>query len=252
MWSVMSDPLGLSIGTTNLVAARVGNQPVIRRSVLTMFGHAAPEVGMPSAHTEGMVLNGFVERVGDAVPLVGADGSSYQADQLLVQALEAMIDAGGGQPSSEIAIAVPAHWGMPPVLALNDALRRPARLVSDAVASLTALHANAGLSPNGVVALLDFGGSGTSITLADATSGFEPIDETTRYVEFSGDQIDQALLSHILEDIATAGGVDPADTAAVESLTRLREECRYAKERLSAETVTELTSNFPDTGPGFG
>ena len=69
----MSDPLGLSIGTTNLVAARVGNQPVIRRSVLTMFGHAAPEVGMPSAHTEGMVLNGFVERVGDAVPLVGAD-----------------------------------------------------------------------------------------------------------------------------------------------------------------------------------
>ncbi|MDT5182858.1 MAG: hypothetical protein QOI29_1016, partial [Mycobacterium sp.] len=36
----MSDPLGLSIGTTNLVAARVGNQPVMRRSVLTLFGHA--------------------------------------------------------------------------------------------------------------------------------------------------------------------------------------------------------------------
>ena len=36
MWSVMSDPLGLSIGTTNLVAARVGNQPVRRRSVLTL------------------------------------------------------------------------------------------------------------------------------------------------------------------------------------------------------------------------
>ena len=45
VWSVMSDPLGLSIGTTNLVAARVGNQPVTRRSVLTLFSHRAPEVG---------------------------------------------------------------------------------------------------------------------------------------------------------------------------------------------------------------
>ena len=102
-----------------------------------------------------------------------------------------------------------------------------------------------------MVALLDFGGSGTSITLADAASAFEPIDETTRYVEFSGDQIDQALLSHVLEDIATAGGVDPAGTAAVESLTRLREECRHAKERLSAETVTELTVELPGYRSGI-
>ena len=43
VWSVMSDPLGLSIGTTNLVAARVGDQPVTRRSVLTLFSHRAPK-----------------------------------------------------------------------------------------------------------------------------------------------------------------------------------------------------------------
>ena len=253
MWSVMSDPLGLSIGTTNLVAARVGNQPVIRRSVLTLFGHAAPEVGVPSAHTDGMVLSGFVERVGDPVPLVAADGSSHHADQLLVEALEAMIHATGGQPSSEIAIAVPAHWGMPTLRALQPTrceLARPV-LISDAVASLTALHANPGLTPHGVVALLDFGGSGTSITLADAASAFEPIEETTRYAEFSGDQIDQALLSHVLEGIANAGGVDPAGTAAVGSLTRLREECRHAKERLSAETVTELMVELPGYRSGI-
>ena len=89
----MSDPLGLSIGTTNLVAAHVGNQPVIRRSVVTLFGHAAPEVGMPSAKTDGIVLSGFVERVGDPVPLVAPDGSSHHADQLLVDALQAMVDA---------------------------------------------------------------------------------------------------------------------------------------------------------------
>ena len=260
MWSVMSDPLGLSIGTTNLVAARVGNQPVIRRSVLTLFGHAAPEVGVPSAHTDGIVLSGFVERVGDPVPLVAADGSPHQADQLLVDALQAMVYAAGGQPSPDTAIAVPAHWGTSTLWALRNAMRAnptlapngtPVRLISDAVASLTALNANPGLSPNGVVALLDFGGGGTSITLADAASAFEPIEDTTRYTEFSGDQIDQALLNHVLEGITNAGGIDPAATAAVGSLTRLREECRNAKERLSAETVTELIAELPGYRSGI-
>ena len=256
----MSDPLGLSIGTTNLVAARVGNQPVIRRSVLTVFGHAAPEVGVPSAHTDGIVLSGFVERVGDPVPLVAADGSSHHADQLLVDALQAMVYASGGQPSPDTAIAVPAYWGTSTMWALRNAMRAnpilapngtPVRLVSDAVASLTALNANPGLSPHGVVALLDFGGGGTSITLADAASAFEPIEDTTRYTEFSGDQIDQALLNHVLEGITSAGAIDPAATAAVGSLTRLREECQSAKERLSAETVTELIAELPGYRSGI-
>src|SRR5262249_38266904 len=155
----------------------------------------------------------FVERVGDPVPLVASDGSSHSADRLLVDALQAMVAAAGGQVSSQTAIAVPAHWGTSTLWALRNAMRgspslapngMPARLISDAVASLTALHANAGLSPNGVIALLDFGGGGTSITLADATSGYQPIEDTTRYTDFSGDQIDQTLLTHVLEGIADA------------------------------------------------
>ncbi len=249
---VMSDPLGLSIGTTNLVAARVGNQPLIRRSVLTLSADRTPQVGAP-ADGHGVTLAGFVERVGDPVPLVAPDGASYLADALLVEALDAMVDAAGG-PSPQLAIAVPAHWGAPTLRALRSAMRTnpnlshdgmPARLVSDAVASLTALRANPGLPLSGVVALLDFGGGGTSITLADAGASFEPIDETTRYADFSGDQIDQALLTHVLDGVAQAGGIEPAGTTAVGSLARLREECRQAKERLSAETATDLMVELP-------
>ena len=233
MWAVMSDPLGLSVGTTNLVAARVGNQPVTRRSVLTLA-----QIGAP--------ISGFVERVGDRVPLVIPDGTSYLAEQLLVEALDVMVQVGGG-PSPDVAIAVPAHWGPSTTWAFRSALgnssylsqtNESVRLVSDAVAALTALQANPGITVNGVVALLDFGGSGTSITLADARSSFAPIDETLRYPDFSGDLIDQALLTHVLDNLA--GDVDPAGTAAVESLTRLREECRSAKERLSADTATQI------------
>ncbi len=109
VWSVMSDPLGLSIGTTNLVAARVGNQPVIRRSVVSL--------------ADGSVLDGFVERVGDPVPLVAPDGATHQADRLLVEALGHMVDATGGQSPTEIAIAVPAYWGMATLRSLRTALR---------------------------------------------------------------------------------------------------------------------------------
>ena len=237
----MSDPLGLSIGTTNLVAARVGDPPLTRRSMLTL---------------SGQVLSGFVERVGDPVPMVTADGSSYPADQLLVDALDDMVVAAGGTPSSQIAVAVPAHWTGATLRSLRLAMRAkprlapngvPARLVSDAVAALTALNANPGLPGRGVVALLDFGGGGTSITLADAASTFEPI-ETSRLTEFSGEQIDQALLAHVLDGIADAGGVDPAGTAAVGSLTVLRDECRRAKEALSEQTAATVSVELPGYG----
>src|SRR3984885_10118646 len=257
--SKMTDSLGLSIGMTNLVAARVGAVPVTRRAVLTLFPNRAAEVGLPSENpnlTEpGVVLFGFVERVGDPVPLVASDGSSHQADRLLVEALDAMgRTVGDGSPPSQVTIAVPARWGPAVLGALRAMLRTkqnlspngvPPALVSDALAALAALNTSPGLPANGIVALLDFGGSGTSITLADAAADFRPIDETLRYTEFSGDQIDQALLAHVLADIGQSSSVDTASTMAVGALARLRDQSQQVKERLSAQTSTELTAQLP-------
>lgn len=254
----MSDSVGLSIGMTRLVAARVGDTPVTRRAVLTLFPHRAPEVGVPSENpnlTEpGLVMTGFVERVGDPVPLVAPDGSTHRADQLLVEALDAMVSALGGPPPSDVTIAVPAHWGPAVLGALRGTLRTKPNLsphgvapplVSDSAAALAALQVSPGLPSSGIIALLDFGATGTNITLADAANNFEPIDQTVHYTEFSGDQIDQALLTHLLADISQAGGMDPTGTVAVGALTRLRDQARLAKEQLSAETVAELPADLP-------
>jgi hypothetical protein len=252
----MTDPLGLSIGTTNLVAAPVGAPPVSRRAVLTLYPNRVPEVGVasenPNLTEPGVVLSGFVERFGDPAPLAGPDGSTHRADRLLVEALDAMVRTVSG--ASQVAIAVPAHWGPAALGPLRAMLRTtpnlspngvPPMLVSDAVAALAALNTSPGLPHDGIVALLDFGGSGTKITLADAGSrGAElaPIDETVYYTEFSGDQIDAALLSHVLADIQQSSG---ADTAAVGALTSLRDQSRQAKERLSAQTATDLIAELP-------
>jgi len=255
----MHDPLGLSIGTTNLAAVRSGNPPVSRRAVLTLFPDRAPELGVPvqnpDAADTGTLMGGFVERVGGSQALQSGDGSTHDPALLLVEALDALITATGGEPStSNITMAVPAHWRPQALRGLQEALSTHSgfvrddiapRLVSDSVAALTALNSDSRLPAEGVVALFDFGGSGTSITLADAASGFTPITSTLRYSEFSGDGVDQALLVHALDSAGHSNGADPASTAAVGQFASLHEECRLAKERLSRKTATELIADLP-------
>nr|WP_085231727.1 Hsp70 family protein [Mycobacterium conspicuum] len=253
----MYDPLGLSIGTTNLVAARDGSPPVARRAVLTLYPHCAPKIGVcadDSGFIEpGVPMSGFVERIGDSVALVSGDGSSHDPDLLMVEALDAMVVAvGADSSSSEITIAVPAHWKPAKIQALRNGLRTHVgfvrsgmapRLVSDAVASLTAANAELELPDEGVFGLLDFGGGGTSATLLEAMNAgtdFEPICATMRCTDFSGSEIDQALLLRVFEELGHGSGIDPDSTAGVGQLAELREQCRAAKERLSTDTVTEL------------
>ncbi len=80
-------------------------------------------------------------------------------------------------------------------------------------------------------------------------ASFDTIGETVRYPDFSGDQIDQALLNHVVAGIADASNSDPASTAAVGSLARLRNDCRLAKEQLSAETAAAVHADFPGSPP---
>ena len=254
----MYDPLGLSIGTTNLVAACNVSPPVTRRAVLTLYPHCAPKVGVPAEDSgliePGMLMSGFVERIGDSVALVSSDGSSHDPDLLMVEALDAMVVAAGADSgSSEISIAVPAYWKPAKIQALRNGLRTHVgfvrsgmapRLVSDAVASLTAANSELDLPDEGVVGLLDFGGGGTSATLLEIAVEFEPVSATMRCVDFSGDEIDQALLLRVFEELGHGSGMDPASTGGVGQLGQLRDNCRAAKERLSTATVTELSGEL--------
>jgi len=223
--------IGLSVGATNLAGTRDGHAAVLRPAELTRHGHR---------------LTGFVDRVGDPVPLLAPDGATYRSERLLADALAAMADAiTDGLPVTDAAVTVPAHWRP----SIADILRRNLRgklpVVSDATAALTALRNNPGQPTRGVIVLCDFGGSGTSITLADAASDFTPIADTLRYEDFSGDLVDQALMVHALDSAGREIAVDPASTAVVGQFAGLRHECQLAKERLSTDKTTELALELP-------
>ena len=252
----MYDPLGLSIGTTNLVAAHHGLSPISRRAVLTLYPHCAPKIGArdenPGVTDSGVLMSGFVECIGDSVTLASTDGSAHDPDLLLVEALDAMVGTAGADASlSEIVIAVPAHWKLKTLQALRSGLRTHVgfvrsgmapRLVPDAIAALTAVNSELCLPAGGVVGLIDFGGSGTSVTLVDTKSDFESVSPTLHYEGFSGNRIDHALLLCALEELGYSD-IDP-DNAASSELGLLRDQCRAAKERLSTDTTTELVGQL--------
>ena len=249
----MSESLGLSIGVANLVAARVGSPAVTRSSVLTLFEHRATEVGLPEENpnlTEpGLVLRGFVERVGDRAPLVAADGTKYLGAALTVEAIEAMArTVGYGSP---VIISIPAYWSEAQSGALREEffaqtdLARagaPPVLVSDATAALAALRAKPGFPTNGVIALCDFGAGGTSVTLANAASNFQQIGPSVRYANFSGDAIDQLIVDHARTAASDVTTADLASTARIGGQTRLLRESRRAKEQLSTATAATIAA----------
>jgi hypothetical protein len=229
--------VGLSVGATTL-AAVTPDRSVARPSVTTLVGD--------------VTIGGFVDRVGDPVGIVAPDGSVHSAELLLADALCRLADSVSSDAQCGRAVTYPAHWRRPAVEALRRALQtqpmwagKDPVLVPDAVAALTALQAGPGLPTRGVVALCDFGGSGTNITFVDADHDYQQIGKTVRAVEFSGELIDQVLLTHVVAELGGAATVDMAGTSAIGSLNLLRAECRAAKERLSASSVTSVVAELP-------
>src|ERR1700752_5508506 len=91
----MSDGVGLSVGATRLAVVIVGRPAVTRSPVVTLYPHRPPEVGVPSENPNlnerGLIITDFVDRVDDPVGIVAADGSTHMADEVLTDALRAML-----------------------------------------------------------------------------------------------------------------------------------------------------------------
>ena len=82
----MTQGVGLSVGATNVAAVMQGCATATRQSVLTLYRHRRPEVGVPSENPRldecGLVVTGFVDRAGDPVGIVATDGSFHRGEVL--------------------------------------------------------------------------------------------------------------------------------------------------------------------------
>ena len=98
-----------------------------------------------------------------------------------------------------------------------------------------------------VVAVYDFGGGTFDAAVVRKTpSGFEIIGVPEGIERLGGIDIDAAVLAHV--DTALDGQLrelDTSDPAVRSALSRLRDECRRAKEALSTDTDTSIPVSVP-------
>ena len=126
----MRDPLGLSIGTVNFAAVRIGTPPMLRPALLILSPHRAPRLAAPAENpgsatpevASDLLIGGFVEHVGERAPLVAGDGSSHRPAVLVADVLDLMTGAADGV-GGQVAVGVPAYWRAEAREALQLAVR---------------------------------------------------------------------------------------------------------------------------------
>ncbi|WP_433734189.1 Hsp70 family protein [Nocardia sp. CA-129566] len=255
----MSGSLGIKIGTTGFAAAAVAEQAragasgrcaprletIQHQATLIMTPGTAPTLARLGSGARpvqsGLAITGFVDRVGDPIDLIAADGSAHRPEDLVAGAVHYLTrySAGAFTGAPAIAATYPSHWKSHDLQALREALDRMdmtgVDLVDEVGSILARVDATRGLPPDGIVVVYDLGGNGLSISLARRT---EQIGTTIRSAEFGGSHIDYAIFRHVLSGLdGELGDIDLGDPALVAPLSELRLRCRQAKETLSAETV---------------
>lgn len=255
----MSGSLGIKIGTADFVtaadAASGGSerraprlQTTQHQAALIMTQGMAPTLspigsGTRSAHM-GLVVTGFVDRVGDPIDLVAADGSAHRPEKLVASAVQYLTrySAGAFAGPPTIAATYPSYWQPQGVQALREALDRMdmagVALVDEVGSILARVESTRGLPSDGAVVVYDLGGNGLSVSMAHGT---EQIGKTVRSAEFGGKHIDDAILRHVLRGLAgELGDIDLVAPALLAPLNELRLRCRQAKEMLSTETAAVI------------
>ena len=193
------------------------------------------------------LLRGFVDRVGDDVPMVV--GSLLVAPEDAVAAAVRWVvdraEAAEGSRASGVAVVHPVAWGPYRTRLVRQALERigipEAVLVPDAEAVASAYSAREGVPRGSAVAVYDLAGESTRLQLF-RTTGTGSIDRLSRseQVRAGGRDFDTAILQHVLGHLRLA----PDAPAA---LDQLLQDSRAAKEELSADTEALVTVATEDT-----
>ncbi|MCK8613582.1 Hsp70 family protein [Gordonia sp. C13] len=200
-----------------------------------------------SVETTGLVGSGdFLDRVGDPVPVLDDRGRSRPAAQIHAEAVAALLTRLDlADPVDHLAVVHADTWTSQAVDEAHAALLERDDLptgeiswVPESRATLAAVEHSEGALGEGLVIGYDLGASALTVTVL--ATGDEPrvVSRPLRLDSVSGNEFDRLLLAHTLRVTGVdAELADPGRASAVlDDLTRLRTECRAAKEALSVDT----------------
>ncbi|AZZ83526.1 hypothetical protein C5O27_04120 [Gordonia alkanivorans] len=200
-----------------------------------------------SVGTAGLVGYGdFLDRVGDPVPVLDDRGQSRPAAQIHAEAVAALLTRLELTDTVDhLTVVHPDTWTSQAVDEAHAALRArddvPTGEISwipESRATLAAVEHSEGAFGQGLVIGYDLGASALTVTVL--ATGDEPrvVSRPLRLDSVSGNEFDRLLLVHTLRVTGVdAELADPGRASSVlDDLTRLRTDCRGAKEALSVDT----------------
>lgn len=284
----MSKIIGIDLGTTNSVVSVIENgKPVVianqegartMPSIVAFTEKGDTLVGAPAKNqmvtnpqntiysAKRFIGHRFDEVKGEKTPYVikkGAnehvvfdtrigDKTPEQIGALVLTKLKEAAEAYLGTKVTKAVITVPAYFNDSQRQATKDAGTIAGLEVERIINEPTAAALAYGLEKNKeeLVAVYDFGGGTFDISILEIGDGVFEVKATNGDTHLGGDDLDNALIKHIIESYKKESGIDlGADSMAMQ---RLKEAAEKAKIELSSKPDTQINLPFitaDATGP---
>jgi molecular chaperone DnaK len=253
--------IGIDLGTTNsCIAVIEGGKPVVipnsegmrtTPSVVSFDQNCSRLVGLPAKrqaikHPERTIQS--IKRFMGTNHRVKVDHMEFSPEQIsacILQKLKAQAQQYLGERVAQAIITVPAYFDDAQRLATRHAGEiaglEVLRVVNEPTASALAYGFNR-MGQEANIVIFDFGGGTFDVTILQLSEGVLQVKATNGNNQLGGDDFDERIIKHILDQIRVQNKVDLTSDLVVRQ--RLKEAAEKAKIELSGMSSTQISLPF--------
>ena len=255
----MGRTIGIDLGTTRSAAAFIdaGEPEIIENAEgdritpsIVAFDGDERLVGRPAKNqmltNQENTVRSIKRHMGEnhEVELEGDDYTPQEISSMILQKLKSDAEDKTGDEVDSAVVTVPAHFDDTQRQATKDAGEIAGLEVERILNEPTAAALAYGLDDDRekTVLVYDFGGGTFDVTVLEIGDDIYEVQSTEGDNDLGGDDFDQEIIDHMLEEFEEENGVDLSDNE--EAVQRIREKAEEAKKELSSREKTQIRIPF--------